>query len=153
MSAGARRTLKKAFDVVSAQVEELALSKWSEWLLALFCGRYRQARCLPPAQASHIAQSHTPWPAVWHSERSRRAWPPPADAPPPCAYFKTTASNRGWPADDLVHAPPPAHVDGNDIPADAAWHPRRWSYLDAAPDRRAPLFVREPEGEARVVPL
>ena len=45
------------------------------------------------------------------------------------------------------------HVDGNDIPADAAWHPRRWSYLDAAPDRRAPLFVREPEGEARVVPL
>ena len=82
-----------------------------------------------------------------------RAWPPPADAPPPCAYFKTTASNRGWPADDLVRAPPPAHVDGNDIPAEAAWHPRRWSYLDAAPDRRAPLFVREPEGEARVVPL
>ena len=69
------------------------------------------------------------------------------------AYFKTTASNRGWPADDLVRAPPPAHVDGNDIPADAAWHPRRWSYLDAAPDRRAPLFVREPEGEARVVAL
>ena len=82
-----------------------------------------------------------------------RAWPPSADAPPPCAYFKTTASNRGWPADDLVRAPPPAHVDGNDIPADAAWHPRRWSYLDAAPDRRAPLFVREPEGEARVVAL
>ena len=82
-----------------------------------------------------------------------RAWPPPADATPPCAYFKTTASNRGWPADDLVRAPPPAHVDGNDIPADAAWHPRRWSYLDAAPDRRAPLFVREPEGEARVVAL
>ena len=66
-----------------------------------------------------------------------------------CADYDANA--RG--ADDLVRAPPPAHVDGNDIPADAAWHPRRWSYLDAAPDRRAPLFVREPEGEARVVAL
>ena len=83
--------------------------------------------------------------------RGACAWPPPADA-----RRRAPASRHrehGGGLRDLVRAPPPAHVDGNDIPADAAWHPRRWSYLDAAPDRRAPLFVREPEGEARVVAL
>jgi len=81
------------------------------------------------------------------------SWPQPDGLPPPCAYFKTTASNRAWPREDLLRDPSPAYVDGNDIPADAAWHPRRWSYLDTTPDRREPLFVREPEGEARVVSL